>query len=88
MNAVIRHENWARTDDGSIPTRKEECQFIDLWTGARFVREENKQYMPRRFRRIIKEQGTLVTDDGWVWRGGLHIPPVVWNSGSEMDGSK
>lgn len=87
MNAVIRHEDWSITSDGSIPTRKEECQFIDLWTGARFVREENKRYHPRRAFRIVSGQKILVADAGWVWRGGMHMPPVVWNAGSEKDGN-
>ncbi|WP_238368805.1 hypothetical protein [Mesobacterium pallidum] len=47
------------------PGRLEDCEFIDLWTGARFARARNRSYRGTRER-------------GWVWRGGLHQPRAVW----------
>lgn len=50
-----------------VPTEKRHCEFIDLWTSARFVREDNPDYVPN-----------VEIGSGWVWRGGTHIPLVVW----------
>lgn len=78
MSNIVANE-WSRVE--STPTHPMACEFIDLWSGARFVREVNPLF--QRGYKTSRGEWRFGYEPGWVWRGPPHMPQVVWHDGSE-----
>ena len=78
MTGLTEHEGFSIV--GNIPQSKDMCEYIDQWTGSVFHRVVNQDFVGK-----FQPEGKQWIPRGWVYRGGTHIPPVVWHQGSEAE---